>query len=201
MTRALAVLVLAGSFTLIPALAPAQATPPPGGQRHRMDLEQRLHAGFGQMVRTRLELGPEESAALQRVMMSFQEDRMKLNRARAVLRFQLREPALQSMPEAEARTLLQEMIRLQEEEVGLYRREQQQLLQVLTPVQLIRFYGLRENLGQQVQELRQGRGPGRGPGGGGPGGMSGGPGGISGGPDWISERPPAGWATPKLRRG
>ncbi len=107
--------------------------------------------------------------------MSFQEDRMELNRARAVVRFRLREQALQDMPEAEARSLLQEMIRLQEEEVDLYRREQEQLLQVLTPLQLVRFYNLRESLGQQVQELRRGRGPGRGPGGG-PGGMGGGSG-------------------------
>ena len=182
MTRAVMVSVLAGSFIVVPALARAQATPPPGGQRHRMELEQRLHAGFGQMVRSRLGLDPDELAALQRVMMSFQEDRLKLNQARGVLRFRLREQALQSMPEEEARTLLQEMIRLQEEELGLYRREQQQLLQVLTPLQLVRFYGLRENLGQQVQEVRQGRGPGRGPGGGGPGGISGGPGGGVGGP-------------------
>lgn len=175
MTRALAVLVLAGSFSLMPVLVVAQVTPPPGGQRQRMELEQRLHAGFGRAVQARLGLAPEKLAALQEVMMSFQEDRMELNRARAVVRFRLREQALQDMPEAEARSLLQEMIRLQEEEVDLYRREQEQLLQVLTPLQLVRFYNLRESLGQQVQELRRGRGPGRGPGGG-PGGMGGGSG-------------------------
>ena len=184
MTRALAMMVLAGAVTLLPALAAAQVASPPGGQRHRMELEQRLHAGFGQMVQNRLGLSQEEVAALQGVMMSFQQDRMQLNQARATARFRLREQALQSMPEAEARALLEEMVRLQEREVDLYRREQEELLKVLTPLQLVRFYGLREGLGQQVQEIRQGRGPGRGPGGGpgGPGGMGPGSGGPGPGP-------------------
>jgi hypothetical protein len=173
---AAAALALAGSLILVPALTAAQVTPPPGGQRHRMELERRLHAGFGRVVQNRLGLGQDQLVALQGVMMSFQEDRMALNQAKAVLRFRLREPALQGMQEPDARTLLQEMIRLQEQELELYRREQDQLLQVLTPIQLVRFYSLRENLGQQVLELRQGRGLGRGPGGGGPGGISGGPG-------------------------
>lgn len=176
MTRALGVLALAGALAVIPILAPAQVVPPPGGQRQRMELEQRLHAGFGRMVQARLGLSAEKVAALQAVMTTFQQDRMELNQARATVRFRLREQALQSMPEAEARALLQEMVRLQEREVDLYRREQERLLGVLTPVQLVRFYGLREDLGQQVQEIRQGRGPGRGPGGG-PGGMGLGPGG------------------------
>jgi Spy/CpxP family protein refolding chaperone len=195
MTRTLAVVSMAAAVTLLPALAAAQVAPPPGGQRHRMEMEQRLHAGFGQMVQNRLGLGREKVAALQGVMMAFQQDRMELNQARATVRFRLREQALQRMPEAEARALLEEMVRLQEREVDLYRREQEELLKVLTPLQLVRFYGLRESLGQQVQEIRQGRGLGRGPGGGGLGGV--GPGGIIGEPGGMGplETPPSapGW--------
>jgi hypothetical protein len=188
MRRALGIIALTGVTMLIPALVAAQVAPPAGGQRHRMELEQRLHAGFGQMIQNRLGLSQEKVGALQGVMRSFQQDRMELNQARASLRFRLREQALQRMPEAEARALLDEMVRLQEREVDLYRREQEQLLGVLTPIQLVRFYGLRENLGQQVQEIRQGRGLGRGPGGG-PGGMGPGPGGPGTGPGGMGPGP------------
>jgi len=151
-----------------------------------MELEQRLHAGFGQVVRSRLGLSQEKLVALQGVMSSFQKDRMELNRAKAALRYRLQEPALQGVPDAQARRVLREMVQLQEQELDLYRREQEELLNVLSPTQLVRFYGLRESLGQQVQDLRLGRGLGRGPGGG-----PGGPGGIevpqeptAGGPGW-----------------
>lgn len=190
MPRRMMLLALAGWLMLPSAFGAAQVVPPQGGQRQRMELEQRLHAGFGQVVRSRLGLSQEKLVALQGVMSSFQKDRMELNRAKAALRYRLQEPALQGVPDAQARRVLQEMVQLQEQELDLYRREQEELLKVLSPTQLVRFYGLRESLGQQVQDLRLGRGLGRGPGGG-PGGGAGGPGGMevpqeptAGGPGW-----------------
>lgn len=190
MPRRMMLLALAGWLMLPSAFGAAQVVPPQGGQRQRMELEQRLHAGFGQVVRSRLGLSQEKLVALQGVMSSFQKDRMELNRAKAALRYRLQEPALQGVPDAQARRVLREMVQLQEQELDLYRREQEELLKVLSPTQLVRFYGLRESLGQQVQDLRLGRGLGRGPGGG-PGGGAGGPGGMevpqeptAGGPGW-----------------
>ena len=66
------------------------------------------------------------------------------------------------IPEAEASRLLQEMVALQEQELSLYKREQAQFLEFVSPVQLIRIYRLRDDLGQRVQQLRQGRGQGGG---------------------------------------
>ncbi len=66
-------------------------------------------------------------------MQSFQEERQALNRAQASLRYRLRDPALPDMEEDEARALIQEMVDLQQRELDLYKREQAELLKVLSP--------------------------------------------------------------------
>jgi Spy/CpxP family protein refolding chaperone len=129
-------------------------------QRPRRELEQRLEARFGEMVREELKLTREEFRELQDVMQSFREDRRALNRSQASLRHRLRDPGLGDVTDEEAREILQEMIRLRAREVELYRMEQQRLLSVLSPSQLLRFYSLREALGRRLQQLRRGRGPG-----------------------------------------
>ena len=154
--------VLLGVLTAAPLVSSAQVTPPPAGQRQRMELERRLHLGFQRMVQTQLNLAEGELESLRTVMRSFQEERSELNRAQASLRHRLRDPALPDLTQEEAQGLLREMVLLQERELELYRSEQEELLKVLSPVQLLRFYSLRESMGQRIQQLRQGRGGGRG---------------------------------------
>jgi Spy/CpxP family protein refolding chaperone len=69
------------------------------------------------------------------------------------------------MDETAARGLLTEMVALQQSELDLYKREQEELLKFLTPVQVVRYYRLRDDLGQRVQQLRMRRGWGGGGGG------------------------------------
>lgn len=178
--KIVSVLGLAGALTLTPALTSAQVTPPRGGMRQRLELEQRLQQGFGRAIQNQLGLDAETLRSIQGVMQSFQEDRRSLNQAQASLRYRLRDPGLPNLSEEDARSLLQEMVVLQERELDLYRREQAELLKFLSPLQLLRFYRAREELGQRVQQLRQGRGGG-GPGGGLMPGMGAGPGGGIGG--------------------
>jgi hypothetical protein len=154
-----------GILTLAPLAAEAQVTPPPGGRRQRLELERRLQLGFQRTVQSQLGLQEGEVVRLREVMRAFQEERAELNRAQASLRHRLRDPAIQDMEEPTAQALLRELVDVQERELALYRREQEQLLQFMTPVQVLRFYRLRDNLGQRIQQLRQGRGGGRGPGG------------------------------------
>ncbi len=178
--KTLSTLALAGALTVLPTLVSAQVNPPVGGQRQRLELERRFQQGFHRNIQNQLGWDQTKMQALQDIMRSFQEDRMGLNRAQASLRHKLRDPALQDIDEAEARALLQEMVSLQQQELDLYRREQEELLKVMTPVELVRFYRLRDSLGQRLQQLRQGRGRAGGPPGvGAPGvpGTGGGPGG------------------------
>lgn len=138
-------------------------------------------------MRNQLDLEAEDLASLQAVMQSFREDRQMLNQDQASLRYRLRDPALQELAEEDARAVLAEMVRVQEVELELYRREQAELLTVLNPRQLVQFYRIREDWGQRIQQLRRGGGPG-GPGG--PGGTVGRPGGTGGSMDWGESLPP-----------
>jgi len=180
MSTSLPVLALAGVLALTPTLASSQVNPPPGGQqRQRMEMERRLEQGFQASIQSQLGFDRAKMQEVRAVMQSFQEERRALNRAQASLRYRLRDPALPDMQEDEARALIQEMVDLQQQELDLYKREQGELLEVMSPVQLIRFYRLRDDMGQRVQQLRQGRG--QGGAGGGVGGMSMPPGGRGGG--------------------
>lgn len=153
-------LALAGAMVLGPLELAAQVTPPRGGQRQRLELERRLQLRFQRTVQEQLSLDAGGIQRLQGVLRTFQEERSELARAQASLRHRLRDPALPQLGEEQARALIREMVELQERELELYKREQAELLAILSPVQLLRFYGLREELGRRVQELRRGRGGG-----------------------------------------
>ena len=164
MKRQIALFSLALVAGLGPVPVEAQVRPP-GGQRKRQQLERRLEQGLARIVSEELGLAPEEMASVQAVMQGFREERQAVNRAQASLRYRLRDPALPDLTDDAAKEILAEMIRAQEAELDLYRREQAQLLTVLSPGQLVRFYGIREAWGRRIQEPRQpgGRGPGGGP--------------------------------------
>jgi hypothetical protein len=162
MKRSGVVLFLAAATALGPRHLGAQVRPP-GGMRQRQQLERRVEQGFARLVQSQLGLSQEQLTSLQAVMQTFREDRQAVNRAQASLRYRLGDPALADLTDDAAREILAEMIRAQEEELDLYRREQAQLLTVLSPSQLVRFYRLREEWGRRIQELRQPGGP-RGPG-------------------------------------
>ena len=154
-------LILAGALAFGPVFAGAQVVPPrAGGGRQRMQLERQIQVRFQQTLKTRLGLSDDQVQAMETVMQSFQSDRQALGMAQASLRHRLQDPALSTIGDEEASVLLQEMVQLQERELDLYRREQEQLLVHLTASQLLGFYSLREDMGRRVQELRQGRGGG-----------------------------------------
>jgi hypothetical protein len=176
MLKVFPTLAMASVLTLAPVLLSAQVTPPRGGQRQRLELERRLQQGFQRSIQTQLGWDQAQMEGLRGIMRSFQQERMVLNRAQASLRHRLRDPALQDLGEEDATALLQEMLEIQQRELDLYKREQEEFLRVMNPVELVRFYRLRENLGQRIQQMRQGGGRGGGIGagipleGGGPGG-------------------------------
>ena len=165
MLRVVGSMVLAGVLVFAPLAASAQVTPPPGTQRQRLELERRLRMGFQRSIQNQLNFSAEKMAGVQAVMESFQTDRQGLNRAQASLRYRLRDPALQDIGDDEARALLEEMVAAQEQELELYKREQEELLKLMSASELVRFYRLRDDLGQRMQRLRQGRGQGGGRGG------------------------------------
>jgi hypothetical protein len=67
--------------------------------------------------------------------------------------------AASALPDAQALEILNELKALRAAELDLYTREQERLLQVLTPGQVVRYYLLREQLADRINGLR-GAGPG-----------------------------------------
>lgn len=159
--------------------APLSAQRMPGRMRQdRAELERRVRARFGEMVRERLGLTDGQSRQLGETVQSFQEDRMRLFREEQAARKRVDALMLEGGDDTEeARDLLTRMQELREEEARLTATEQEKLLEFLTPVQVLRFQALREEMGQRIRRLR----------GGGPGG-AGGPGGPVGGELFFPER-------------
>ena len=160
----------------------ARRGPPQG----REDLEQRVREGFGRMMRMRLGLDDDKAVELAEVMQSFQQDRMRLGRDEQALKRRVEAAMLEGgVSDAEAEGLLDRILDIKERELALFRAEQEGLMGVLTPNQLLQFHALREQLQERVRQLRgQNQGPRR------PGGSEGvtrprRPGGDGEGPPWT----------------
>jgi Spy/CpxP family protein refolding chaperone len=169
--RALPVLVLA--LVAFP-VAPVDAQRRGQGRRQgqdRAELEGRVRARFGQMVQERLGLNEEQSERLGQIVAGFQEERMLLAREDRALRARMQAVLLEeSESEEEAMELLARVQALRLQEATLLQSEQEALLEVLAPSQVLRFHALRDQMGQRIRQLRGG-GPGP-PGGRRPGGGS-----------------------------
>lgn len=142
----------------------AQRRPGMRGQ-DRAELESRIRQRFGEMVRQRLGLDEEQAARLEEVVASFQSERMRLAREGQAVRRRMEALALeQRTDDNEALQLLERLRALRLEEAQVFQAEQEQLLQVLSPSQLLAFQMLREEMAERIRRLR-----GMGPGAGGPG--------------------------------
>jgi len=143
----------------------AQEQRRPGPQADRAEMERRVQDMFAELVRTQLGLEREDALVFGQAVLTFQQERQALLRREAELRRRLRleEGAGRGMgfrgellPEAEAQTVLREMRALRTAEHDLYVREQDRLMELLTPGQLVRYYLLREQLADGIGRLRGG---------------------------------------------
>lgn len=127
--------------------------PPTPAQRQEM--RQRIEARFLEMAAERLELDASGRARLGAVMQhtagerrEIAEDGMRLRREAADL---LRAGGGDA---ARAEHILDELTRLRERELALWRREQQDLAEVLTPVQRLELMAMRARFTERVRGLR-----------------------------------------------
>lgn len=157
-----ALLVAALVATGSPGVVAAQQGPP-----GRMELERRVRARFGELVRERLGLTPEEQRELGEVLRTYQEEREALALREAQLRRRVATHGVLGgrdvdplLDDEEALEILSEWEAIWEEERRLVRDEQEALLDLLTPAQLVRLYALREALNERVRGFRQGGPPG-----------------------------------------
>lgn len=123
----------------------------------RAVIEDRLRAFFGESVKRRLALSDTEMEAVREALGTFETERRTLAGEERELRRSLG-PALggtaETLSDAEARRILERMAELRVEEARLFRREQEALLQTLSPVQLVQFYQLRGALENRIRQIR-----------------------------------------------
>jgi hypothetical protein len=139
---------------------PGEAQRPTGGQE-RARMEAQLRQRFEALVERELALDPETSAELAERARTFAPRRRELARERRLLQREMGEE--QTLSEERALEILDDMARLAREEAELLAEEQASLLEILSPPQVVRLYGLRERLGRRIRELGR-RGPRGGPG-------------------------------------
>jgi Spy/CpxP family protein refolding chaperone len=134
----------------------------PQGRRREVDrerLEQRIRAQMGRMVRERLGLDEEEATRLSAVVQDFDARRRALFVEEQATRRSVEAFLNQGTDdEAQALVLIERVTELRLQEAQLFREEQEALLDVLTPTQLLELQDLRQDLGQRIRALRGGRG-------------------------------------------
>jgi hypothetical protein len=147
-----AVLVVGGAEGLS---AQRGGGPEQGGRRAQM--EQMIQARFDSMVREQLGLTDEESQRLQEVLLGFREQRREFMQSERSTRRQLMNLGSgDELTEVQATEALQSMLLMREEEVRLFREEQEALVGVISASQLLQFVVMREQLNERIQNIRGG---------------------------------------------
>jgi hypothetical protein len=152
-------LALAATLLVAAPVVAQQTGPPQRGPIDRSQIEQRIMAQFRTLVGTELGIDSVTAGALFAVVGEMQEERRALQMRESALNRRLRGTGvyLSDQQSAEA---LDEFIAIKREELRLLEAEHVRLGEVLSPPQLLRFYSLREEMGERIRRLRGGeRGP------------------------------------------
>ncbi len=128
----------------------------------REQMEQRFRRQMARTIQQRLELDDVQVESLLGVIRSHQEDRRRLGQADMAVRRRVEALMLEgATDEAEAEQLIVRMRRLRTEEARLFAQEQEELLEFLTAVQVLKLQSSRDDMGRRIQRLRgrDGSGP------------------------------------------
>lgn len=148
------------SLVVVPGSVEGQRGPMGGRAQgaERARLEERVRAQMGRLVRQRLGLDAQEATRLGEIMQEFDVERRELFQLEQATRRRVEAHRLErNADEDEARELMLRMTELRVREVELARAEQEALLEVLTPSQVLELQGIREQIGQRIRILRSGR--------------------------------------------
>jgi len=156
----LSVLAVVVALAALPQSALGQRSP--DARPDRAEIEQRIRAQMGRMMQERLGLDEEEAAHLSEVVQAFEGRRRDLARREFETRRQVEDLVRNGGQDRVARELLEAQSELRLEEARLFAEEQEALLEVLTPAQVLELQDLRQDLGRRIRALRGGtrdRGP------------------------------------------
>jgi hypothetical protein len=149
---------------LVPAAGVAQqpnrSQRAPLTQQERHQLERRVRQQFDQRMRDEMGLSSEEQLRFMALVQDFRDQRLELSLEMRQLQVRLRrEGRREDLTDEEARALLDQAAELRDREARLFREEQEALLSILGPAQLVKLYQWREALTQRLRRL-QGANPG-----------------------------------------
>lgn len=149
---------------LVPAAVSAQQTNrsqrAPLTQQERQELERRVRQQFDQRMRDEIGLSSDEQQRFMALVQDFRDQRLELSLEMRQLQVRLRrESRREDLTDQEAQALLDRAAELRDREARLFREEQEGLLSILRPTQLVKLYQWREALTQRLRRL-QGAGPG-----------------------------------------
>ncbi len=137
-----------------------------GGGGQRAQMERRIQARFDNLVREELDLSDDEVQQLQDVVEDFRLQRLEFFQRERGSRRRIAGlgagAAGEDLTDQEASEILAEMLELSGDEATLFREEQEAFLQILSAPQVVRFFVMRQRLGDRIRTLRGGGGPGRG---------------------------------------
>jgi len=143
------------ALLVLPASVQAQGSGRRGGPPDREQLEQRIRAQMGRLMQQRLGLDQAQAAELAEVVQGFDARRRELFTLEQATRRRVEALILEDADDQqEGRELLGRMADLRRQEAQLFAEEQEALLGVLTPVQVLRLQELRQDLGRRIRALR-----------------------------------------------
>lgn len=152
--RPLALVAVLAGLALPVGLAAQDAPPGRGRIQDREQLERRIRAQMGRMMQERLGLDEQQAAQLSDVVQGFDARRRELFTQEQATRRRVEALLLEGgADQTEARSLLGRMAELRIQEAELFREEQEALLQVLTPRQVLELQSLRQDLGRRIRAL------------------------------------------------
>lgn len=157
--RIAVIFALSASAGLSPIAASAQGRAR-GPSATRQELVERIQERFENRIARELRLDDEQREVLGEVFPAFARSRAEIFSRRREIERQIGD-YLEGPDgvEEDALGLLEEMRALRAREAELVREEEDRLLEVLTPTQVLRLQALRDQFGNQIRRLRRDSGP------------------------------------------
>lgn len=124
-----------------------------GGNPNRAAMEQRIQRQFQERLARELELTADQREDLADVLRDYATARAELLPRRRALGLEMRELLEGDQSEDRALELLRELRDIREAEADLLEEEEDRLLEVLTPIQVLRLQSLRDQFGEQIRSL------------------------------------------------
>lgn len=152
-------LLLLGSVLILPASPAAgqSGAPPTSDQMTREEMQATIHAQFQRELERELGLNQTTMDAIFGIMADMGERRRDLWHRNRSLRNMTREFQESGGDEALARRILSETRAIRSQEALLEADEESQLLQIMSPAEVLRFQALRDDFNERIRRMHRGR--------------------------------------------